>query len=281
MDDLLGIGKVVPIDKLFDTISKAIGRVFKPYFDRKDIDNKAYELKKRASGKADELKIIASVINETSLPEHAVEYKDGEFSITNLVNLKTKNEILSKEELTLQERAQSRIDFQEAKKQANIEEIIYITSQELKSEGSVGSEPVQEDWIDRFFKLAAEITDRDMKALWGKILAGEIKAPKSYSLRTLEILKNMSKEEAQIFLKFGNLAIETDYGTFILLFYNEKLLEDKYELEVDEKLVLDELGLLSPSDLTFGLPKAKVDVEKILYIGNKVVRIYKEKNLPL
>jgi hypothetical protein len=39
-----------------------------------------------------------------------------------------------------------------------------------------------------------------MQALWGKILAGEIKQSKSYSLQTLEIIRNLSKKKKPTYL---------------------------------------------------------------------------------
>jgi hypothetical protein len=40
LEDILGLGKVLPIDKLIDILSKSVGRLSKPYFDKKDVDTK-------------------------------------------------------------------------------------------------------------------------------------------------------------------------------------------------------------------------------------------------
>jgi hypothetical protein len=48
LQDILGIGKILPIDKLIDVVSSSVGRISKPYFDKKDSDSKAYEIKKIA-----------------------------------------------------------------------------------------------------------------------------------------------------------------------------------------------------------------------------------------
>ena len=50
--------------------------------------------------------------------------------------------------------------------------------------------------------LREDVTDEEMQLLWSRVLAGETKRPKSFSLRTLDILRNLSKEEAE---KFQNL----------------------------------------------------------------------------
>jgi len=54
------------------------------------------------------------------------------------------------------------------------------------------------DWFVRFFEDAGNISDEKMQEIWAKVLAGEIKQPGSFSLRTLEVLRNLSSDEAEI-----------------------------------------------------------------------------------
>lgn len=55
------------------------------------------------------------------------------------------------------------------------------------------------DWLMRFFDAVGNISNDDLQQLWGKVLANEISRPKSCSLRTLDMIRNMSPEEAKIF----------------------------------------------------------------------------------
>lgn len=55
------------------------------------------------------------------------------------------------------------------------------------------------DWLMRFFDTVGNISDKDLQQLWAKVLAGEIAEPKTCSLRTLDMIRNMSSEEAEIF----------------------------------------------------------------------------------
>lgn len=55
------------------------------------------------------------------------------------------------------------------------------------------------DWIMRFFDAVGNISNEDLQLLWGKVLANEIEKPKSCSLRTLDMIRNMSSEEARTF----------------------------------------------------------------------------------
>src|SRR5690554_3131042 len=193
MNDILGLGKVLPIDKLIDIVSSVAGRLSKPYFDRKDIDTKAYEIKKLAEARAEEMKIISKAVKENFCLTGGIEYSETGIAITSPKELPKSEEIIEISTPTLDERTQSRIDFKEAKKQLNLESVTAYAAEQLKDEPPVTDEPIDEDWKTRFFNIAEEVSNEEMQALWGRILAGEIKKPKSYSLRTLEVLRNLSK----------------------------------------------------------------------------------------
>lgn len=55
------------------------------------------------------------------------------------------------------------------------------------------------DWLMRFFDAVGNITSEELQQLWGKVLANEISSPKSCTLRTLDMVRNMTPEEAKTF----------------------------------------------------------------------------------
>lgn len=282
MNDIFGIGKVLPIDKLIDILSSVTGRLSKPYFDRKDIDTKVYEIKKIAKAKAKEMKIISLAIKENFPLTGGIEYKENAIVISSPKELpqtsNNQNFILSP---SLDERTSDRVNYREAKKQLNIESITAYAAEELKNEETVTNEPLDEDWTTRFFNIAGDISSEEMQALWGRILAGEIKQPKSYSLRTLELLKNLSQKEAEVFLKFGRLAITSSNISFILNFKSEKLLEDKYKLNFSERLLLEELGFITANDLQFSMmANPDQNAQTVFSIGNTCVIAERIKGTP-
>lgn len=119
-----------------------------------------------------------------------------------LIKADTENELLI--------RSQRRFLLQEARRQLNIEDVIQGAITHLPE--TVSEEKPTEDWTTSFFNIAQDISDDDMKAIWSKILAGEITRPGTYSKRTLETLKNLSQHEARTFVKlmsftFGNYVI--------------------------------------------------------------------------
>lgn len=282
INDILGVGKILPIDKLIEVISSVTGRVTKPYFDRKDIDTKAYEIKKLAEARAEEMKIISAAVKDNYQLTGGIEYKEEQLTISSPTELpsETKQTVLINPPLT--DRTQDRLNFQEAKKQLNIESVTAFAADELRNEQAVTNEPLDEDWKTRFFNIAEDISNEEMQSIWGRILAGEIKQPKSYSLRTLELLKNLSKDEAEVFTKFAQLRINSGDKNIIYNQDNGKFLESEFGITFLDRLLLTELGLIaSENNLEFSLrPTENNQQTNILNYGRKAIVLYRKEQTP-
>lgn len=282
INDILGVGKILPIDKLIDVISSATGRVTKPYFDRKDIDTRAYEIKKLAEAKAEEMKIIANAVKENFQLTGGIEYKEEKLIISSPKELQSEEKqtiIISPQ---LEERTKERLNYQEAKKQLNIESVTAFAAEQLRNEQPVTDEPIDEDWTTRFFNIAEDITNEEMQSLWGRILAGEIKRPKTYSLRTLELLKNLSKEEAEVFTKFAQLKVNLNDKHFIYNQDNGVLLENEFGITFTDRLLLTELGLIaSENNLEFSLQPTENNKQTgIINYGRKGIVLLRNEQTP-
>lgn len=81
------------------------------------------------------------------------------------------------------------------------------------------------DWFIRFYENVGNISNDEMQEIWAKILAGEINKPHSFSLRTIEVLKNMGKEEAELFTKICKCCFSS-HNSLFLPFY-EGYMESK------------------------------------------------------
>jgi len=259
--DLAGLS--APITKLIEVISSGVGTATKPYLIKRTADAKAYEINK-----------IAQAIKDNQHDLKNIGFTEEKLSLMSL-------DTTLKNESSVDIRAQQRVDFKEQKRQRNIESITQEAASELESEESVSDEAVDEDWTSRFFNYAEDISNEEMQELWGKILAGEIKKPKSYSLRALDLLRNLSTEEAEVFIKFGTLAITSSNTTFILNLNKETLLENKYNLTFPERLLLEELGLLTANDLNFKVAKTESNSRAVVFkIGNQIIIQEKIANKP-
>lgn len=137
---------------------------------------------------------------------------------------------------------QDRIMAREAKRQNNIKDVTEVAANELNGLNNVSDKPVSEVWITRFFNTVEDVSDDELKIIWGKILAGEVKSPGSYSLRTLETLKNLSKGEAILFTKACNMAV--GYGQYSII-GNRHETNTGLGLSFDEANLLMEAGLLN------------------------------------
>ena len=117
------------------------------------------------------------------------------------------------EVLSLQQRARHRLEYIESRRQANLEHIAVEASQALPY--VVSGDTVDDDWILQFFENAQDVCDADMQKLWGRLLAGEVASPNSYSKRTLQFLKTMDKQEAVAFEIFCGFAVAHSERHFV------------------------------------------------------------------
>lgn len=104
---------------------------------------------------------------------------------------------------------------------------------------------VDPDKMKRLKDLSKEFSSDDMQEIIAWILAGEYNQPWSYSLRTMEIVRHLSKNEIEMFKKYCWLIIN---GYFILSELTNTTWNDFRKnnwLEYTEFLYLQELWLIS------------------------------------
>ncbi len=218
MGELLEAAKALsaPATKLIEVVSRGIGRAYDPRYKRKMADATAYEIE-----------TIAGAVQRNSYLPILLD-RDG-----------IQMDARSIQELA--EHAESRMVFQEVRKQQNIEIIADKSYEVLKDEETVTNEPVDDDWIVRFFNCVEDISNEEMRNIWASVLAGEIKKPRSFSLRTLETLKNISQKEAVLFSKISTYSIGLKERRFLIR--NMDVLSN-YQVKYDDLRLLDECGLV-------------------------------------
>lgn len=90
-------------------------------------------------------------------------------------------------------------EYVEQKRFKNTKKVLNETLKALPEHAEVSDEPVEPGWYARFFDGVKDISDEDLQKFWGKLLAGEIARPGRFSLRTLDVLRNISIAEAHLF----------------------------------------------------------------------------------
>lgn len=134
----------------------------------------------------------------------------------------------------------------ESRKMNNVHQVIEKAQSQFTNGEQVSGEPVDQDWQNRFFSIVEDVSNEEMQKLWAQVLAGEIKQPKSYSMRTLDTLRNMTKEDAELFVA------STTY-----LIHNKCICtEEKFGISLMDALKLTDMGVLSNEalTLTFTIP---------------------------
>ncbi len=149
------------------------------------------------------------------------------------------------------------------------------------------------DWFVRFFEEAGNISDEDIQKLWAKVLAGELEKPGSFSLRTLDVLRSLSKSEAEIFQKLASYSINDGNKCYISV--NKELKNqygysrDLYEM-YDCNLIENNVATLHPLRfegaeifMTIGslvcytnnetAEKIYMELQRFTKIGNELIRL--------
>lgn len=99
----------------------------------------------------------------------------------------------------LHRRAMHRFLEEEAKKQYNIEAITQDALPLL--EDNSAPETVADDWITNFFDKSRIVSDKEMQSLWSRVLAGEANTPGAFAKRTVNLLADLDKEDAVLFMQ--------------------------------------------------------------------------------
>ena len=102
---------------------------------------------------------------------------------------------------------EQRIEFQEQKRQANIASVVREAAAELGDKEVPDREP-DPDWTARFFERVQDVSSENLRTIWARILAGEVEISGSTALRTLDVLTNMTREEAELFKSVFDLVID-------------------------------------------------------------------------
>lgn len=222
--DLAGIS--APLQKFIEVISAGMGVLYRPRAMRNEADAKAHEIIAIAKAEAE-----AGVIASQGQANAQLQY------------IKT----LAAGEQEILERARMRLIAREIEAQNNVEAIAESALKFLPEK--VSDDPVSPDWRRKFFLEAENICDEDMQELWGRVLADEVAKPGSYSLRSLGVLKALSRGEAETFRLACSLACN---GGEIFLNESKGPADPlkEYGLHYGALMTLTDAGLLhSPSSV--------------------------------
>lgn len=167
----------------------------------------------------------------------------------------------------LHRRAMHRFLEEEAKKQSNIESITQNALPLLENKSS--PQNVSDDWITNFFDKSRIVSDEEMQSLWSRVLAGEANMPGAFAKRTVNLLGDLDKEDAVLFMRlcgFGWMI-----GNIVpLIFDVQASIYNDQEITFNSLSHLESLGLIQFNHLSgfrrLRLPKAAT----VFYYGQPV-----------
>jgi hypothetical protein len=214
-----------PVEKLIEVIERGIGGVLRPW-----------QIVRVARAEAEASKIRALAEREVAAFP-ALPAAPGDAS-TPVIEAELVPEG-QEEPIPLMRRAETRLLYREGQRQLNLENIARAAHQNIGDE--VSDEPVDDDWVTRFFEYAKDVSAREMQELWGRILAGEVRRPGAFSLRCLDTVRSLSRREAEMFRTICTYVVMGDSifkaGTPALIVA---------DVRVSTFLALCDAGLMSP-----------------------------------
>ena len=97
----------------------------------------------------------------------------------------------------LRRRAAARFANEEMTKQLNMEGITQKAIPHINDDSN--PEEMENDWIVNFFEKSRTVSDEEMQELWARILAGEANNSSSFSRKTVNLVADLDKRDAEIF----------------------------------------------------------------------------------
>lgn len=206
-----------------------------------------------------------------------VKLKQGDNCIVNIFNVQSLsvkqieeltnfNEVPESEQLLGD--VKKRFLTEEIMKQKNLSDILKKSS--LSDINS--SDTLEKDWFLRWMDISKKVSREEMQNILSKILRGEIQQPGRFSPRTLEIVRNLSRRELEIFKKVVALSWNND----CVITLGKSLLTEfgieKYGISYDDFLLINEAGLVSDSNSAQGFSTKVGDKIKFNIAGGTIIK---------
>jgi len=125
---------------------------------------------------------------------------------TNQLNLRIEPTLLLSDAVQISQKTDA---FEGARREINsAKAVLYAEAQLADDPQEPPIRNIEEDWLFSWREYAGRVGAEDLQRLWGSVLAGEIKSPGRYSIRTLEFLKTLSKAEAELISRLARYSID-------------------------------------------------------------------------
>ena len=129
-----------------------------------------------------------------------------------------------------------------ARKEANVVGVVKKSLPHIVEQAQ--PEKMDPDWVTNFANQCQNTSNEEMQELWARILAGEANSPGSFSKRTVNLVQELDKDDADAFTKLCGFVVKFR-GRAIPLFLNSfhKIYTDN-GISFDLAARLDDAGLI-------------------------------------
>jgi hypothetical protein len=117
---------------------------------------------------------------------------------------------LAKNDPEVVQRAAHALLSKELRHQTNREAIARKALENL-SEDPGETSKVEDDWLNVFERYAEDASSERLQDLWGRILAGQLRRPTSFSLQTLRFVSELDEHMVSLFEKRSVRVIDADF----------------------------------------------------------------------
>jgi hypothetical protein len=123
----------------------------------------------------------------------------------------------------------------ELRHQTNREAIARKALEKLSEDPTAQTSKIEDDWLNVFERYAEDASSERLQDLWGRILAGQLRRPTSFSLQTLRFVSELDEHMVALFEKWSVRVID---GDFIAN-------PPKIGPEFTELIALDDFGIIT------------------------------------
>lgn len=224
ISDVLGLGKLAT--KLLEQLGTACGYIFRPV---------TTVINAKATASA------IKIIEDSSENVNIIDVENGEIRVR-----------VKKEENFAVDVVN--VVNQEMKKQENVNSIVNKAVEILeKNSDKYLDVRLDDEWVLNFIEGCKYVSDEEMQNTWAKILTDESTGNAKFSIKTLQILRYMSKSDAELFLKVASCTFKW-LDLYVIVNLDDS--KNVYNTNTVEMLYLNDLGLVHESEKYLNLKKS-------------------------
>jgi hypothetical protein len=136
------------------------------------------------------------------------------------------------------------------RREVNVAAAIICAEKELRDDPRpVPDGTINDDWLFRWREYAGATSADELRTLWGRLLAGEVKVPGAFALRTLEFLRNLSAADARLIERASRFVLDGAISN------SHTPLFEREGLSFSALLELQEMGFLAGTEAIGGISK--------------------------